>query len=182
MSLTRITTNTTSEEKIYTTNIGIAYIQYARQDATVPLPSPPNTLVDTSSSYYSMYNITDWVDMMNLCFKQLTAKLTTDFSSTFDFDQPFITYDISSGLFTIHSDNSMDFVGSGGTFDLRIGFNSRFYSILPFSSLKLPVSLDTNNLSFGTIYRLNIFNKSDSKVKIIYSSGGTAERLSLIHI
>ena len=52
MSLTQITTSTPSGEKIYTTKIRSAYIQYARQDATVPLPSPPNTRVDTSSSYY----------------------------------------------------------------------------------------------------------------------------------
>ena len=50
MSLTMITTNIPSGEKIYTTNIRSAYIQYARQDATVPLPSPPSTRVDTSLS------------------------------------------------------------------------------------------------------------------------------------
>ena len=54
--------------------------------------------------------------------------------------------------------------------------NSRLYNILPFSSLKTPVALDTDTPSFGTIYRLNIFNKSDSNVSIIYSTGGTAER------
>jgi hypothetical protein len=50
------------------------------------------------------------------------------------------------------------------------------YNILPFSSMKLPVSLDTDNPSFGTIYRLNLFNKSDSNVSIIYSSADTPER------
>ena len=44
------------------------------------------------------------------------------------------------------------------------------------SSLKTPVALDTDTPSFGTIYRLNIFNKSDSNVSIIYSTGGTPER------
>ena len=119
MSLTRITTNIPSGEKIYTTNIESASIQYARQDETVLLPSPPNTRVDTSSSYYFIYNINDWVDMSNLCFKQFTNELIIAFSSTFGFNQPFITYDISSCLFTLHSDNSKDFIGSGGTFDLR---------------------------------------------------------------
>ena len=155
--------------KTYTTKIRSAYIQYARQDATVPLPSPPNTRVDTSSTYYFVYNINDWVDMINLCFKQLTTQLITDFSSTCDFNQPFITYDISSGLFTLHSDNSKDFIGSGGTFDLRIGFNSRLYNILPFSSMKLPASLDTDNPSFGTIYRLNLLiNLIQTSVSFIH--------------
>ena len=119
MSLTRITTNIPSGEKIYTTNIRSAYIQYAGQDATVPLPSPPDTRVDTSSTYYFVYNINDWVDMINLCFKQLTTQLITAFSSAVEFNQPFITYDISSGLFTLHSDNSKEFIGSGGTFDFK---------------------------------------------------------------
>jgi hypothetical protein len=180
MSLTQITTSVPSGEKTYTTKIKSAYIQYARQDATVPLPSPPTTRVDTSSSYYFVYNINDWVDMINLCFKQLTNELISAFSSTFNFNQPFITYDISSGLFTIHSDNSMDLIGSGGTFDLQIGFNSRLYNILPFSSLKLPNPLDTDNPSFGTIYRLNLFNKSDSNVSIIYSSSEVAERYIIL--
>ena len=118
--------------------------------------------------------------MINLCFKQLTNELITAFSSTFEFNQPFITYDIASGLFTLHSDNSKDFIGSGGTFDLRIGFTSRLYNILPFSSMKLPVSLDTDDPSFGTIYRLNLFNKSDSNVSIIYSSDNRPERYILL--
>jgi hypothetical protein len=37
MSLTQITTSTPSGTKIYTTKIKSAYIQYARQDATVPV-------------------------------------------------------------------------------------------------------------------------------------------------
>ena len=28
----------------------------------------PTTRVDTSSSYYFIYNINDWVDMINICF------------------------------------------------------------------------------------------------------------------
>ena len=43
MSLTQITTNVPSGEKVFTTKIRSAYIQYARQDATVPLPSPPTS-------------------------------------------------------------------------------------------------------------------------------------------
>ena len=112
MSLTQITINVPSGDKIYTTKIRSAYIQYARQDATVPLPSPPTTRVDTSSSYYFIYNINDWVDMINICFRDLTTSLISDFGSTFDFNKPFISYDISTGLFSIHSDNAMDLIGS----------------------------------------------------------------------
>ena len=99
MSLIQITTNVPSGEKVYTTKIRSAYIEYDKQDATVPFPSPPTTRVDTSSSYDSIYNINDWVDMINACFKGFTASLIADFSSTFDFNKPFITYDISTGLF-----------------------------------------------------------------------------------
>ena len=58
MSLTQITTSLPSGEKTYTTKIKSAYIQYARQDATVPLPSPPTTRVDTSSSSVSYTHLT----------------------------------------------------------------------------------------------------------------------------
>ena len=61
--------------------------------------------------------IIDWVDMFDLCFRESTAQLITEFSSSFDFNQPYVTYDISSALFTIHSDKSMDFTGSAGDFD-----------------------------------------------------------------
>ena len=70
----------------------------------------------------------------------------------------------------------MDLIGSNGNIDLNIGFNSRLYNILPFSSLKTPAALDSGNPSFGTIYRLNLFNKSDSNVSVIYSTSGTPER------
>ena len=48
--------------------------------------------------------------MINACFRGLTASLITDFSSAFDFNKPFISYDISTGLFSIHTDNSMDLI------------------------------------------------------------------------
>ena len=122
--------------------------------------------------------------MINDTFDALTRDMIylfqTESQTTLSFKKPFISYDISSGLFTIHCDNSMDFVGSGGTFDLQIAFNSRLYNILPFSSMKLVAPLDTNYPSFGTIYKLNLFNKSDSNVSIIYSSSGTAERYIIL--
>ena len=67
MSLTQITTNVPSGEKVSTTKIRSAYIEYDKQDATVPLPSPLTTRVETSSSYYFIYDINDWVDMINTC-------------------------------------------------------------------------------------------------------------------
>ena len=57
--------------------------------------------------------------MINACFRGLTASLITDFSSAFDFNKPFVSYDISTGLFSIHTDNSMDFIGSQGNFDFK---------------------------------------------------------------
>ena len=65
--------------------------------------------------------------MINLCFRELTAQLTIEFSSTFDFNKPFITYDIAIGLLTIHKDNSMDNIGCGGAFDVGIAFKSSLF-------------------------------------------------------
>ena len=112
------------------------YIDYKPLDFTQPEPAPPITRVDTSSTYYFIDNINDWVDMVNDAFKVLTLDIIQKFQDAgkpVSFEKPFITYDISSGLFTIHSDNSMDAVGSSGNYDMKIAFNSRLYNTLPFS-------------------------------------------------
>ena len=84
-------------------------IDYESLDVTQPEPAPPQALVDASSTYYFIYNIDDWVDMVNDTFRVLTLDVRQtiqDAGITVSFERPFISYDISSGLFTIHSDNS----------------------------------------------------------------------------
>ena len=67
MSLTQIKTSVPSGEKTYTAKIRSAYIQYNRLDVTAPVPSPPNTRVDTSSNYHSVYKPQPKQYVMSLC-------------------------------------------------------------------------------------------------------------------
>ena len=154
------------------------YIDYIPLDFTQPIPSPPSTRVDTSSGYYFIYNVNDWIDMINNTFKLLTQdviKLFQDNGITVSFKKPFITYDILTGLMTIHSDNAVDAIGSSGNFDLKIAFNGRLYNILPFSS-KLETFPPIGATITNTIYILNITNKSDSNVNTILSSANAYDR------
>ena len=92
-------------------------IEYKPLDMTQPEPAPPQTEVDLCSQYYFIYNINDWVDMINSTFDLLTKDIIQKFQdggTTLSFRKPFVQYDISSGLFSICSDNAMDVVGSNG--------------------------------------------------------------------
>ena len=132
MSLTKYTRD--GSGTVSAINFGNSrYIEYKPSDFTQPIPSQPLTRVDTSSAYYFIYNINDWIDMVNDTFKLLTQDIITAYQvagTTVSFEKPFITYDITSGLMTIHSDNSMDAVGSSGAYDLKIACNSRLYNVL----------------------------------------------------
>ena len=91
----------------------------------------------------------------------------------------FITYDITNGLFTIHSDNSVDAIGSSGNFDLKIAFNARLYNILPFSSRLVPFPPIGATIQ-NTTYILNLFNKSDSNVSTFLSSANAYDRYIIL--
>ena len=178
MSLTRytrdgagtITSNTYGASK---------YIDYTPLDLTQPEPAPPQSEVDLSSTYYFIYNINDWVDMINKTFDVLTKDIIQKFqtaSVTLSFKTPFVQYDISSGLFSICSDNEMDSVGSNGNYRLEIAFNSRLYNILPFSStLRLFPPLGAPFPD--TVYWLNLVNKSNANLTAVISTGTTTEKM-----
>ena len=154
------------------------YIDYIPLDSTQPTPSQPTTRVDMSSGYYFIYNINDWVDMVNNTFKILTGQVITRFLNngiTVSFKQPFISFDINSGLMTIHKDNAVDAIGSSGNYELKISFNAKLYNILPFSS-KLEQYSPIGATIQNTNYILNIINQSDSNVNTILSSGNAYDR------
>ena len=141
------------------TRIRSAYVSYQLLDTTQPTPSSPTTQLGNSLPYYFIYNVNDWVDMLNEAFQTLTIELRSAFPAEPPlpaFLPPFVSYDISSGLFTINKDNSVDFVGSGGSYSLNIYFNARLYNILPFSSQLLAAAAD---LAYNTTYKLNIFQQ-----------------------
>ena len=154
------------------TIIRSAHVSYLPLDTTQPSPSSPTTQLGNSLPYYFIYNVNDWVDMLNNTFQYLTTELRGAFPAEPPlpaFLPPFVSYDISSGLFTINKDDSVDFVGSGGAYSLNIYFNARLYNILPFSSQLLAAAAD---LAYNTTYKLNIFNKSHANITSLYAGSG----------
>ena len=76
---------------------------------------------------------------------------------------------------TIHSDNSVDAIGSSGNFDLKIAFNARLYNISHFRS-KLKIFPPIGATITNTNYIFNITNKSDSHVNTTFSSANACDR------
>ena len=155
-----------------TTKTRSAYVSYESFDTTQATPSTPTTQLGNASPYYYIYNVNDWVDIINSAFINLTTQLRGEFTGETPapaFRPPFVSYDISTGLFTINKDNSVDFVGSGGTYSLDIYFNARLYNILPFSSRLMAAPAD---LAYNTTYKLNIFNKSHANITTLYAGSG----------
>ena len=75
----------------------------------------------------------------------------------------------------------MDVIGSSGVYDLKIAFNSRLYNILPFSA-KLERLPPLGAPFPDTTYILNLFNKSDANISVVYSSSDKAERYIILQI
>ena len=93
--------------------------------------------------------------MVNNTFKILTGQVITLFQNnniTVSFQQPFVSFDINTGLMTIYKDNAVDAVGSSGNYELKISFNAKLYNILPFSS-----KLEKYSPIGATIQNTNIF-------------------------
>jgi hypothetical protein len=110
----------------------ISAVIYESMDTSQPLPSSPTTAVDKSSSYYWVYNVNDWVNMLNNTFVRLTTNLNTVLSGA-NFTAPYIQYDLTTGLFTLYVPQDAVL---NNTF--KVGFNPSLYNILPFSSIYAP--------------------------------------------
>jgi hypothetical protein len=122
-----------------------AYIQYIMTDETLKTPDPPLSIVDNSTTYYWVYNVADWVAMINETLQTLTTDIITEGATAFN--APFLQYDIMSGHFTLSIEENA-VTGQG----LRVAFNARLYNLLPF-----PATLLRNSLfqSLDDTYAIN---------------------------
>ena len=111
----------------------LSAVIYEPLDTTQPIPSAPTTTVDKSSTYYWVYNVNDWVNMLNKTLTTLTASLNTVLSGA-NIIAPYIQYDLISGLFTLHVSQDAILTKS-----FKVGFNPSLYNILPFSSIYAPM-------------------------------------------
>jgi hypothetical protein len=108
-------------------------IIYEVSDTSQPTPSPPTTAVDKSSSYYWVYNVNDWVSMLNTTLTNVNTELKSALPG-FDGPNPYIQYDLTTGLFTLY-------VGQAATANniLKVCFNPSLYNVLPFPAIYEPV-------------------------------------------
>ena len=120
------------------------WINYSSNDTSLPTPAPPLTTVDRSSTYYWVYNIIDFVDLINLALEATKNDLIGPVRgigsayANFTMNDPFIEYDNSSGLFTLFVDTAVDN-------NLAIYFNSVLYDILPFPAIYRSPNYYLNN-------------------------------------
>ena len=117
------------------TNNGISSTQtvpilYRASDTTQPIPSPPSQTVDKSSSYYWVYNVSDWV-MLNSTLANATTLLNNVIAGGLSaVKAPYIQYDLTTGLFTLYVDQ--DAVADKS---FKIYLNPSLYNVLPFPSV-----------------------------------------------
>ena len=82
--------------------------------------------------------------MINTALQNATTAILQDIGEsetigdrTFTFNPPLVSYDISTGLFSIYKDLNVDTkYSTGGRINLDIMFNTRLYNILPFPAVK----------------------------------------------
>ena len=139
-------------------------ITYYPSDMTQP---PPTEVSQASNAlqYYWVMNISDWVVMINYTFENLTRQLIEDIAAStevadrgFKFEPPFVSFDISTGLFTI----SRDVVLDTSTHTILIYFNTRLYNILPFPAVRNFLGLGVNK------YFINIPRNGRSNTSTLY--------------
>ena len=105
---------------------------YEPSDTSQPIPSPPTTSVDKSTSYYWVYNVNDWVSMLNTTLTNTTIQLNNALGSSIT--PPHILYDLTTGLFTLYVSQ---LAYSNNVF--KVFFNSSLYNVSPFPSVYAPV-------------------------------------------
>jgi hypothetical protein len=108
-------------------------VMYETTDTTQPIPSPPTTTVDKSSSYYWIYNVNDWVSMLNKTLTNARIQLNNELGTSIL--APYIQYDLTSGHFILHV--SREAVGNN---IFRVYLNPSLYNVLPLPSTYGPVA------------------------------------------
>ena len=139
-------------------------IGYVPSDLTQTVPPAPTSRSSSTSPYYWVQNVSDWVAMINTALQNAPTTILQDISEsetigdrTFTFNPPFVSYDISTGVFSIYKDINVDTrYSTSGRINLDIMFNARLYNILPFPAVKSSTGYTINtprNLETHTHWR-----------------------------
>jgi hypothetical protein len=126
-------------------------VQYRVSDTTQPTPSSPLQSVDKSSSYYWVYNVNDWVAMLNSTLANTTLLINNVIGEGLTvINPPYIQYDLTTGFFTLYVDQ--DAVADKS---FKIYFNPSLYNVLPFPSIYMALPASS---PLVYLYRVNTPN------------------------
>jgi hypothetical protein len=130
------------DAKTFTRNV-----KYIQTDNTAPIPGVPINVVDRSSNYYWIYNVADWVAMLNETLTDLASAMSG--AGLTSLTAPYIQYDTQTGLFSLTIDKTAYTINT-----LRISFNPKLYNLLPFPAKKNTVApMDNGNT---TLYEISV--------------------------
>ena len=151
-----------------TTQLDTTKVYYLRSDFSQPIPSPPLQTVDRSSSYYWVENVYDWVIMLNQALINATLDLNRNLEMTMK--PPYIQYDVTNGLFTLHMEQDAVVNKS-----FKIFFNPALYNILPFPSIYTIPETSSYDIY---LYQINIVSSLGNQLLTL--ADGSA--VSFLHI
>jgi hypothetical protein len=90
-----------------------------------PLPNAPITSQDVSTEYYYVYTYDHWVNLINKTILAIFNNIKAARGGVLDGYPPFMTYEASSGLFSIYFDTEL--FGEGKP--MRFFSNNNFYGL-----------------------------------------------------
>lgn len=134
-----------------------AYVQFAPQDATQPLPQAPLVFQDLTSTYYYLNSFQRWIFLLNETLAdavtQLSALAIAGGDALPSLNPPFLQFDPDSGKCVLNS----DVLGYDRTLanPIEIYMNSPLYTLLSGFECELQGYSTVTN---GKNYQMSIYN------------------------
>ena len=138
------------------------FITYVCSDSTQPTPSAPTTAQDFSSDYYYVFNLQDWVKMMNTALIASYTALTTDpafiasgavLPST---NIPFFEWNSTDQVFQLSADNAG--YNSALASPIKIFLNTGLYTLL--NNFPILKNNPSSVVASGKNYQFNFYNNN----------------------
>lgn len=139
-----------------------AYVTYAPQDMSAPIPAAPLVFQDLTSSYYYLTSFQRWVYLLNQTLETAVTQLSLLAIAGGDalpsLNVPFLQYDPDSGKLALNSD-VLGYEQSLAN-PIQIFVNSPLYTMLA----GFEAELQGYNVTNGKNYYINIYNMRDTNI------------------
>ena len=180
--------------------VGFASVMYTPEDESVPIPAPPTTSQDLSTTYYYNYNYQHFIHLVNKAIQSAWDNLKANYASTgsggieyFNANvgntvAPWIDFDPGTNRIFITADDrtyNSELTGTTlGLFRLKLIFNDRLYELfasMPFRLIRNPVnvasiqSLSGRESSWYSIRFINRYNNKFTQKVIDPTSTATPQ-------